>query len=113
MSANRRGPSGSTASSNQWDAHPYLGAALRVAALLVPIGVAIATAVVLARLLPVAGVVLIGLAGATALTASGWADIIVGLLLVVLNGSAAKEVWEAATEESLAAKALAGDIDDD
>ncbi|MGJ5589844.1 cation transporter [Micrococcus lylae] len=61
----------------------------------------------------IAGVVLIALAGATALTASGWADIIVGLLLVVLNGSAAKEVWEAATEESLAAKALAGDVDDD
>lgn len=61
----------------------------------------------------IAGAVLIGLAGATALTASGWADIIVGLLLVVLNGSAAKEVWEAATEESLAAKALAGDFDDD
>lgn len=61
----------------------------------------------------IAGVVLIGLAGATALTASGWADIIVGLMLVVLNGSAAKEVWEAATEESLAAKALAGDFDDD
>ncbi|XNZ00626.1 cation transporter [Micrococcus luteus] len=61
----------------------------------------------------IAGVVLIALAGATALTASGWADIIVGLLLVVLNGSAAKEVWEAATEEQLAARALAGDFDDD
>ncbi|MDY6054721.1 cation transporter [Micrococcus sp.] len=61
----------------------------------------------------IAGVVLIALAGATALTASGWADIVVGVLLVVLNGSAAKEVWEAATEEHLAAKALAGDFDDD
>ncbi|MDX2340747.1 cation transporter [Micrococcus sp. M4NT] len=61
----------------------------------------------------IAGVVLIALAGATALTASGWADIIVGLLLVVLNGSAAQEVWEAATEEELAAKALAGEVDDD
>lgn len=61
----------------------------------------------------IAGVVLIALAGATALTASGWADIIVGLLLVALNGSAAKEVWEAATEEQLAAKALAGEFDDD
>ena len=61
----------------------------------------------------IAGVVLIALAGATALTASGWADIIVGLLLVVLNGSAAQEVWEAATEEELAAKALAGEFDDD
>lgn len=61
----------------------------------------------------IAGVVLIALAGATALTASGWADIIVGVLLVVLNGSAAQEVWEAATEEELAAKALAGEFDDD
>ncbi|MCR8675642.1 cation transporter [Micrococcus sp. HG099] len=61
----------------------------------------------------IAGVVLIGLAGATALTASGWADIIVGLLLVLLNAGAAKEVWEAATEERLAAKALAGEFDDD
>lgn len=61
----------------------------------------------------IAGVVLIALAGATALTASGWADIVVGLLLVVLNGSAAKEVWEAATEEGLAAQALAGEFDDD
>lgn len=61
----------------------------------------------------IAGVVLIALAGATALTASGWADIVVGLLLVLLNGSAAKEVWEAATEEELAAQALAGEFDDD
>lgn len=61
----------------------------------------------------IAGVVLIVLSGVTALTASGWADIVVGVLLVALNGSAAKEVWEAATEEQLAAKALAGELDDD
>lgn len=61
----------------------------------------------------IAGIVLIALAGATALTASGWADIIVGVLLVVLNGGAAKEVWQAATEERLAAQALAGEFDDD
>ena len=61
----------------------------------------------------VAGVVLIALSGITVLTASGWADIIVGVLLVLLNGSAAKEIWEAATEEHLAAQALAGEVDDD
>ena len=60
-----------------------------------------------------AGVVLIALSGITVLTASGWADIIVGVLLVLLNGSAAKEIWEAATEEHLAAQALAGEVDDD
>lgn len=40
---------------------------------------------------------------------SGWPDIVLGLLIVLLNLSAAKEVWEAAEEESLAAKALAGE----
>ena len=59
------------------------------------------------------GIVLIALSGITVLTASGWADIIVGVLLVLLNGSAAKEIWEAATEEHLAAQALAGEVDDD
>lgn len=64
----------------------------------------------------VVGVVLIALSGITVVTASGWADIIVGVLLVLLvllNGSAAKEIWEAATEEHLAAQALAGEVDDD
>ncbi|HSK34249.1 MAG TPA: cation transporter, partial [Propionicimonas sp.] len=40
---------------------------------------------------------------------SGWPDIVLGLFLVVLNLSAAKEVWEVAEEENLAAKALAGE----
>ena len=31
---------------------------------------------------------------------SGWPDIILGLLILVINLKAAKEVWEAATEES-------------
>lgn len=44
---------------------------------------------------------------------NGWPDIILGLFIVALNGRAAFEVWEAATEEHLAAKALAGDFDDD
>lgn len=46
-------------------------------------------------------------------TASGWPDIILGVVIIVLNVSAAKEVWEAATEEELAAKAEAGEFDED
>ena len=50
----------------------------------------------------------------TAATLSGWPDIVLGAIIIVLNVSAAKEVWEVATEESLAAKALAGEaVDDD
>ena len=46
-------------------------------------------------------------------TAPGWPDIILGVVIIVLNVSAAKEVWEAATEEELAAKAKAGEFDED
>ena len=42
-------------------------------------------------------------------TASGWPDMILGLIIIVLNISAAKEVWDTAEEERLAAKALAGE----
>ncbi|WP_026531459.1 cation transporter [Arthrobacter sp. H41] len=43
---------------------------------------------------------------------SGWPDLVLGLVIIVVNVSAAKEVWETAQEEHLAAKALAGeDID--
>lgn len=45
----------------------------------------------------------------TAWTGSGWPDLVLGLLIVVLNVGAAKEVWETAEEERLAAKALAGE----
>lgn len=45
----------------------------------------------------------------TALTSSGWPDILLGLGIVVLNVRAAAEVWEAAHEEHLAARALAGE----
>ncbi len=47
------------------------------------------------------------------LVPNGWPDIVLGLLIVAINIGAAREVWEAATEEHLAAKALAGDFDDD
>jgi Co/Zn/Cd efflux system component len=45
----------------------------------------------------------------TAWTLSGWPDLVLGLLIIVLNVTAAQEVWETATEEHLAARALAGD----
>jgi Co/Zn/Cd efflux system component len=45
----------------------------------------------------------------TAWTGSGWPDIILGLAIVSINSFAAKEVWEAAEEERLAARALAGE----
>lgn len=60
-----------------------------------------------------ANAAIIVMGGLTAWTRSGWPDIALGLLIVVLNLSAAREVWEAATEEDLAAKALAGEFDDD
>jgi hypothetical protein len=42
-------------------------------------------------------------------TLSGWPDIVLGVVLVFLNGAAAKEVWEVAEEERLAAKTPAGE----
>lgn len=49
----------------------------------------------------------------TAATLSGWPDIVLGAIIIVLNVSAAKEVWEAAENKNLAAQAMAGDFDDD
>lgn len=45
----------------------------------------------------------------TALTMSGWPDIVLGVGIAVLNVRAAREVWELAHEEHLAARALAGE----
>jgi hypothetical protein len=45
----------------------------------------------------------------TAVTRSGWPDIVLGLFIVLLAFHAAKEVWEVAEEEKLAAKSLAGE----
>lgn len=62
----------------------------------------------------VANLVIIAMAGLTAWTRSGWPDIVLGLVIVALNVTAAREVWEAAGNEQLAARALAGeDVDDD
>jgi len=48
----------------------------------------------------------------TAWTTSGWPDLILGCFIILLALRAAHEVWEASEEERLAAKALAGEIDD-
>ena len=45
-------------------------------------------------------------------TGSGWPDIALGAVITLLAGHAAWEVWEAAGEERLAAKALAGEAVD-
>ncbi|SDB80258.1 Cation efflux family protein [Raineyella antarctica] len=61
-----------------------------------------------------ANAAIIALGVVTIFWASGWPDIVLGMFLVLLNFTAAKEVWEVAEEEDLAAKALAGEaIDDD
>lgn len=44
---------------------------------------------------------------------TGWPDIVLGALIIALNGRAALEVWRLAGEESLAARALAGEDPDD
>lgn len=46
-----------------------------------------------------ANVAIIATGFVTAWTLSGWPDLIVGLAIAALNAGAAKEVWEAATEE--------------
>lgn len=58
------------------------------------------------------GIVVVGVVTLT-LVRNGWPDLILGLGIVALNLRAAKEVWEVAEEENLAAKALAGEVDDD
>ncbi|MCK6096239.1 cation transporter [Micrococcus sp. EYE_162] len=61
----------------------------------------------------VAGAAILVLAGVTRWTGSGWPDILLGIGLVLLNGAAAREVWEKAGEERLAERALEGEFDDD
>lgn len=56
----------------------------------------------------IANAAIIAMAFVTLATRSGWADIILGLFLVILNFGAAREVWQAANQEQLAARALAG-----
>jgi Co/Zn/Cd efflux system component len=61
----------------------------------------------------VVNVAIIVMALVTAWSGSGWPDILLGAVIVLVNGRAAWEVWELAGEERLAARALAGeDLDD-
>ncbi|MCQ9353310.1 cation transporter [Corynebacterium sp. 153RC1] len=60
-----------------------------------------------------ANIAIIAMAGLTAWTHSGWPDIILGALILLLNATAAKEVYETAHSETLAARAEAGDFDCD
>ena len=48
----------------------------------------------------------------TALTGSGWPDLVLGCFIIALALHAAYEVWEVSEEERLAAKALAGEAVD-
>ncbi|HYN30356.1 MAG TPA: cation transporter [Dermatophilaceae bacterium] len=54
-----------------------------------------------------AAIIVMGLV--TAWTASGWPDLVLGVVILALGVTAAKEVWELAGEERLAARALAGE----
>ena len=57
----------------------------------------------------VVNLAIIAMGVVTAVTQSGWPDLVLGLVIVVIGVHAAKEVWEVASEEHLAAKALAGE----
>jgi Co/Zn/Cd efflux system component len=58
-------------------------------------------------------VAIIAMALVTSWTGSGWPDIVLGAVIVLVNTTAAWEVWRLAGEERLAARALAGeDLDD-
>ena len=54
-------------------------------------------------------VAIIAMALVTLWTGSGWPDLLLGLGIVALGVHSATEVWEVASEEHLAAKALAGE----
>jgi Co/Zn/Cd efflux system component len=58
-------------------------------------------------------VAIMAMALVTAWTGSGWPDIVLGCIIVLVSSRAAWEVWGLAGEERLAARALAGeDLDD-
>lgn len=54
-------------------------------------------------------VAIIVMGAVTALTGSGWPDLALGLVIIAIGVHSAAEVWEVASEEHLAAKALAGE----
>lgn len=55
---------------------------------------------------------IIAMALVTAWTRSGWPDLVLGTLIILLAAHAAHEVWEISEDERLAAKALRGDAID-
>lgn len=57
-------------------------------------------------------VAIIAMGLVTLWTGSGWPDLVLGLVIVAIGVHAAAEVWEVASEEHLAAKALAGEPPD-
>ncbi len=54
-------------------------------------------------------VAIIVMGGLTAVTGSGWPDLVLGCFILLLALHAAYEVWELSEEERLAARALAGE----
>ena len=54
-------------------------------------------------------VAIIAMAVATLWTRSGWPDLVLGCVIILLALHAAAEVWEVSEEERLAARALAGE----
>lgn len=58
----------------------------------------------------IVNILILAMAGITALQGTGVPDLILGIVILLLNLRAAWEVWEAAGEEQLAAKA-AGELD--
>lgn len=54
---------------------------------------------------------IIAMALLTAVVGTGWPDLVLGVVILLIGLGAAKEVWEAAHDEHLAAKAAAGDVD--
>lgn len=59
----------------------------------------------------IVNILILAMAGVTALQGTGVPDLILGIVILLLNLRAAWEVWEAAGEEHLAAKAAAGELD--
>ena len=52
---------------------------------------------------------IIAMAGLTLWTGSGWPDLVLGCVIIVVALHAAHEVWEVSEEERLAARAIAGE----
>lgn len=59
----------------------------------------------------IANLLILVMAGVTVFQGTGWPDLILGIVILLLNIGAAKEIWEAAGEEQLVAKASAGQLD--